>query len=219
MASFAVVARRRNAASVGGTWIAPSSVAMGLEARINHGWTNNMKLSRLKIVALLSLALAATGCAGNRTMGERIDDAAITAKVKTKLATDPTAKAYQINVDTSDGIVQLNGFVDTTGAKTAAERVAKGVDGVKRVENNLEIKAKDRSLGEAVDDNGLTAKVKAALAADSTTKAYQINVDVNEGVVQLGGFVDTQESRNNATRVARSVEGVKRVENNLEMQR
>jgi hyperosmotically inducible protein len=160
-----------------------------------------MLRTRLKFVSLVALAIAVTGCAGNRTMGERIDDAAITAKVKSELAIDPTAKAYQINVDTRDGVVQLNGFV------------------VKRVENNLDIKAQDRSMGEAVDDNKLTLKVKAALAADSSTKAREIKVDVNEGIVQLGGFVDSEQMKTEAGRVARGVEGVKRVENNLEVQR
>jgi hyperosmotically inducible protein len=175
--------------------------------------------TKIRAVALLALAMAVTGCAGNRTVGERVDDAAITAKVKSQLALDPTAKAYQINVDTANGIVQLNGFVDSTEGRQAAERVARGVDGVTRVQNNLEIKEGDRSLGEAVDDNALTARVKAALAADSNTKAYQINVDVNAGTVALGGFVDTEESKNNASRVARSVQGVKDVENNLQIQR
>ncbi len=178
-----------------------------------------MFVTKSRIVLLMAFVLAVAGCAGNKTLGERIDDAAITAKVKTRLATDPTAKAYQIDVDTSEGVVQLNGFVDNSAGKQAAERVAKGVDGVKSVRNNLEIKQGDRSLGEAVNDNTLTARVKAALAADASTKAYQIKVDVNEGRVALGGFVDTEESRNNASRVARSVEGVKNVENNLQGQR
>jgi hyperosmotically inducible protein len=175
--------------------------------------------TRMKAVTLMALALTLTGCAGNRSLGERVDDAAITAKVKTQLATDPTAKAYQINVDTANGVVQLNGFVDSQDGKQAAERVARSVDGVTRVRNNLEIKGGDRSFGEAVDDNALTAKVKAALAADSNTKAYQINVDVNQGTVALGGFVDTEESKNNASRIARSVDGVRNVENNLQIQK
>lgn len=178
-----------------------------------------MFVTKTRIALVMAFALAVTGCAGNKTMGERIDDAAITAKVKTRLATDPTAKAYQIDVDTSEGVVQLNGFVDDAAGKQAAERVAKGVDGVKSVRNNLELKQGNRSVGEAVDDNALTVRVKSALAADATTKAYQIKVDVNQGSVALGGFVDTEESRNNASRVARSVEGVKSVENNLQVQR
>jgi hyperosmotically inducible protein len=173
----------------------------------------------MKIVAIAALVMALAGCAGNRTVGERVDDAAITAKVKTRLATDPTAKAYQINVDTANGVVQLNGFVDSQDGKQAAERIARGVDGVTSVRNNLEIKEGDRSLGAVVDDNALTAKVKAALAADANTKAYQINVDVNNGVVALGGFVDSEESKNNASRVARSVDGVRSVENNLQTQK
>ena len=114
--------------------------------------------TRMKAVTLVAVVLAVTGCTGNRTIGETIDDSAITAKVKTQLAADPTAKAYQINVDTANGVVQLNGFVDSQEGKQAAERIARGVDGVTRVQNNLEIKQGDRSLGEAADDNALMAK-------------------------------------------------------------
>lgn len=178
-----------------------------------------MFASRMKIVTMLALALTVVGCAGNRTLGERVDDAGITAMVKTRLAADPTAKAYQINVDTNDGVVQLNGFVDSQEGKTAAARIAKGVDGVKRVDNNLTVGEKDRTLGEAVDDTGVATRVKSALAADSNTKAYQIKVDVNGGNVELGGFVDTEASKDNASRVARSVEGVKSVQNNIVVQK
>lgn len=178
-----------------------------------------MLASRMKIVTILALALSVVGCAGNRTLGERVDDAGITAKVKAGLAADPTAKAYQINVDTNDGVVQLNGFVDSQDGKQAAERIAKGVDGVKRVDNNLTVGEKDRTLGEAVDDTGIATRVKTALAADSNTKAYQIKVDVNGGNVELGGFVDSESSKDNAARVARSVDGVKSVQNNLIVQK
>ncbi len=146
--------------------------------------------TRMKIVTLLALALAVTGCAGNRTVGERIDDAAITARVKAGLAADPTAKAYQVNVDTVQGVVQLNGFVDSDENRQAAARIARSIEGVTRVDNNLEVREGDRTLGAAVDDARIAAAVKAALAADGETKAHQIKVDVNQGVVALGGFVD-----------------------------
>ena len=103
--------------------------------------------------------------------------------------------------------------------KQAAERIAKGVDGVKRVDNNLTVGEKDRTLGEAVDDTSIATRVKTALAADTNTKAYQIKVDVNGGNVELGGFVDSESSKDNASRVARSVEGVKGVQNNIVVQK
>src|SRR5512139_721991 len=71
------------------------------------------------------------------------------------------------------------------------------------------------SAGEAFDDSVLTSKVKVALIDDPVTKASQINVETYRGVVQLGGFVDNTQQKEQATRVARSVTGVKEVRNDL----
>ena len=57
-----------------------------------------------------------------------VDDGAITTKVKSALAGDPRTKAHQINVETSDGAVQLSGFVDNSEAKSTAEELARAVD-------------------------------------------------------------------------------------------
>jgi osmotically-inducible protein OsmY len=71
------------------------------------------------------------------------------------------------------------------------------------------------NAGRAVDDSVITGKVKAALVADPTTKAHQINVETFKGTVQLSGFVDTSEARSRATEVAKNVEGVHGVKNEL----
>ena len=71
------------------------------------------------------------------------------------------------------------------------------------------------SPGEAIDDSVLTSKVKIALIDDPVTKAGQINVETYRGVVQLGGFVDNTQQKEQATKVARSITGVKEVRNDL----
>ena len=73
------------------------------------------------------------------------------------------------------------------------------------------------NAGRVVDDSVITGKVKAALVADPTTKAHQISVETFQGVVQLSGFVDSSEARTRATQVAKQVEGVKNVKNELEL--
>lgn len=87
--------------------------------------------------------LLAGGCAGTATRestGEYIDDSAITAKVKTALARDPTVSAMQVNVETFKGVVQLSGFVDNAQQKAQAEKLAAGVAGVESVQNNIAVK-------------------------------------------------------------------------------
>ncbi|RYZ87675.1 MAG: BON domain-containing protein [Proteobacteria bacterium] len=71
---------------------------------------------------------------------EKIDDGALTAKVKAALLTAADVKALQINVDSKDGIVSLNGTQETSTAIERAVAVARGTAGVISVENKLTIK-------------------------------------------------------------------------------
>jgi len=179
-----------------------------------------MKKSFPKIVILAIAAASLAACTATRTQktaGEQIDDTVITTKVKAALVADPDTKARQIDVEVFRGNVQLNGYVDSAEAKAAATRVAQSVGGVQQVSNNLSVQQGTRSAGEVVDDSMLTAKVKAALIADPTVKAHEVNVETRDGVVQLSGFVDTAEAKNMAAEVARRTAGVKDVRNELEV--
>jgi hyperosmotically inducible protein len=72
--------------------------------------------------------------------GEKIDDAAITVKVKTALIGEPNLKALQIDVDTANGVVTLSGTVDSPANVDRATQVAQAVEGVKFVDNRLTVK-------------------------------------------------------------------------------
>lgn len=71
------------------------------------------------------------------------------------------------------------------------------------------------SVGEYVDDTVITTKVKSLLAADDFLKSFQISVETYKGVVQLSGFVNSQEAVNKAVEISRSVKGVASVKNDL----
>jgi osmotically-inducible protein OsmY len=84
-----------------------------------------------------------TGCAGDRyhqSTGEDIDDHGITSRVKDALSNDAQYKYDGVQVVTFKGTVQLSGFVDTSDQKSRARDLAKGVEGVKDVENNITVK-------------------------------------------------------------------------------
>ena len=85
-------------------------------------------------------ACAASGT--SRSTGTYIDDKAISAKVKTGLASNADTSALQVDVETYNGVVQLSGFVDSEKSKEAAEQVARGVAGVRDVKNNLIVRSK-----------------------------------------------------------------------------
>lgn len=172
------------------------------------------------LVALIAgtALLGTAACSSTRTQrapGEQVDDAALLTSVKSALASDPVTEAGEINVDVNRGVVKLAGFVDTSKEKSKAGDIARQVDGVQSVKNDITVKKGDSSAGEVIDDSILTGKVKAALIADSSTKAHQINVETKGGVVQLSGFVNDAAAKSAATNVAKSVTGVKDVRNEL----
>lgn len=75
--------------------------------------------------------------------------------------------------------------------------------------------AKHESTGEYLDDSILTTKVKASILGDSKLKMLQINVKTFKGIVQLSGFVDSTNAAERAVELARTVTGVKSVNNSL----
>jgi hyperosmotically inducible protein len=87
------------------------------------------------LIGLLAGCQAMTG----KTAGQNVDDAAITASVKSTLVADKAANLTRVDVDTNRGVVSLNGIVDSPEQKSRAEQLARRVDGVKNVVNNLQI--------------------------------------------------------------------------------
>jgi len=75
--------------------------------------------------------------------------------------------------------------------------------------------AKHESTGQYVDDTAITAKVKTAIFEQPTLKSAEINVETFKGVVQLSGFVSSQDNINTAMATARSVGGVSSVKNDM----
>ena len=72
-----------------------------------------------------------------------------------------------------------------------------------------------KTAGDVVDDNTINASIKAELVTNKVTDAHRINVETYKGIVQLSGFVDTQAQKDEATKVAASVSGVKDVKNSI----
>lgn len=100
-----------------------------------------MRISKLPLCAALGL-FALNGCSAlddDVTVGESIDDATITAQVKAALVEDDDLAALDINVDTRQGVVTLNGEVDEQADIARATELVNDVDGVTSIQNNLTI--------------------------------------------------------------------------------
>lgn len=96
----------------------------------------------IAIAAALMLATAA-GCASTdktESAGEYIDDSVITTKVKTAILNEPTLKTAEISVETFKGAVQLSGFVSSQANISKAADLARTVQGVKTVKNDMRLK-------------------------------------------------------------------------------
>jgi hyperosmotically inducible protein len=93
--------------------------------------------------AWLLAVLAIFGCQAmtGRTAGRNVDDATITASVKSTLVADKAANLTRIDVDTTNGVVSLNGVVESGEQKDRAQQLANRVDGVRKVVNNLQVQS------------------------------------------------------------------------------
>lgn len=198
-----------------------------------------MKKHLFLIVIICALALGHAGCKNELrkdTAAGTVSDSDITEAVKSKLESSNTVLASKIDVDTKDGVVTLSGEMQSQADADEAIRVARSVPEVKNVISKLEVKpvltnkdAEERleereeqmedaakkdekqTVTGAVDDAGITTKVKMKLANDDLVSALKIDVDTKDGMVTLTGTVKSELEARRAIELAESVEGVKRV--------
>lgn len=132
---------------------------------------------------------------------------------------------FTIDPEVMGTTVVLTGKVESEVDKELAERLALGVDGVTEVTNRLMVVAPqearagqsedDRTLSAKVEDATLTAEVKTKLLANEQTDGLDINVDTVRNAVTLSGTVESSAEKDLAGEIARQVEGVAGVNNNL----
>lgn len=101
-------------------------------------------MKTLVVAAMVAvMGVVATGCAvtsKQETTGEYMDDATITARVKSRFAEDKTVAATRISVETLKGVVQLSGFAVSEAEKQRAAQIAASVPGVKQVQNAVVVR-------------------------------------------------------------------------------
>lgn len=149
-----------------------------------------------------------------------VEDAAMAASVKAALALHRDLASRAIRVEARSGSVILRGTVTVEEEKIQAASIAESVDGVRSVENLLEVGAApsvpaSRSLGDTLDDATLLAKVTAALSLDRQTKPLGIQVSVRDGTVVLEGKVPSDELHNRVLERVSGVSGVEQIDDRL----
>ncbi|HEI2547493.1 TPA: molecular chaperone OsmY [Escherichia coli] len=198
-----------------------------------------MTMTRLKIsktlLAVMLTSAVATGSAyaennaqtTNESAGQKVDssmnkvgnfmdDSAITAKVKAALVDHENIKSTDISVKTDQKVVTLSGFVESQAQAEEAVKVAKGVEGVTSVSDKLHVRdGKESSVKGYAGDTATTSEIKAKLLADDIVPSRKVKVETTDGVVQLSGTVDSQAQSDRAESIAKAVDGVKSVKNDL----
>lgn len=145
-----------------------------------------------------------------------MDDSAVTAKAKAALVDDEAIKSTDISVETQQGVVTLSGFVSSQDQAEKAVALVKKVEGVKSVNDKLHVRDEQKqSVQGYAGDTATTGKIKAKLLADDIVPSRNVKVETTDGVVQLSGTVENQAQSERAESVAKAVEGVKSVKNDL----
>jgi osmotically-inducible protein OsmY len=165
---------------------------------------------RLAALAAFGLLIATTETVAAAPAGQEIEDRDITLAVETELLLKDNVPSHLIDVATENGVVTLSGSVDTYTARLAAAETAEKVKGVIAVVNNIDVAPEERS------DLQIRQDVIAALARDPATESWEVEVNVEEGVVTLDGRVDSYSEKLLAEEVAQSVKGVIAVVNNVD---
>ncbi len=160
-----------------------------------------------KCLALMFLLLAVGTPAQNATLPD--DD--IARALREELQEARAVDADDIGVELASGVATLRGTVDSILAKDRAIRIAQMVRGVVAVVDLLEVKMTDRLDADVVLD------IKAAFRDDAATDDWQTGTEVNDGKVTLTGTVESHTERMLAERIAKSVAGVRGVDNRLEV--
>jgi osmotically-inducible protein OsmY len=172
---------------------------------------------------------------------EQLTDAWLTTKIQSKFVGDREIKATDINVSSHDGVVTLKGRVLNDPMRKLAVAIAQNTDGVREVVDQLNVeiappvpaRAQNAATPDAVattgtagntarpatvpasDDARITSSIQSKYFMDERIKGRHIEVATDGGVVTLNGEVGDETERAEALLLARTTEGVKRVEDSL----
>ncbi|MDO8756537.1 MAG: BON domain-containing protein [Elusimicrobiota bacterium] len=141
-------------------------------------------------------------------------DAWITGKVKTSLMFHRSVSGLKTEVDTANGVVTLSGEAENQAQRDLATEYALEIEGVKKVNNTMTVRG-ERTIENRIDDATITTKVKSALLSRRSTSAINTSVKTNGGIVILTGTAKNEAEKELAERLARGVEGVREVRNQM----
>jgi hyperosmotically inducible periplasmic protein len=199
----------------------------------------------LSLLLFLTLPTACTRHEPTKTerMREKptLSDSDLKNSVQAKFNSDPQLRAANLTVaaDASRNTVTLSGTVGSEAIRTKALRLAKDAHPGVTINDSIQVKptevsrstytteqaqkekerarAHNETIGSGIDDAWIHTKIVAKLVTDRDTPEHKINVDVNNNVVTLRGTVDNAKQKAEAERIAMDTDGVKQVNNQLQV--
>jgi len=191
-------------------------------------------MRKLLIAAVISFAVTAFGCAkpenadengnANRAAASNANgqgsasskdkdrsDTWITTKVKLALIADNRTSGFATDVVTQGQVVTLSGKVDSDEAKTSAESVVKSIEGVKSVNNQLQVVPEEKRKEVNARDEKINDDIEKALDSDPALQDLSLSVESNAGVITMLGTVETEDQLLKAAEALRKIPGVKSV--------
>ena len=180
-----------------------------------------MQVIRSWIALAVALAAIVAPVAIAQNLGDAAADAATTARIETIFLLNEHLSPFNINTTTKDGVVTLTGSVADDIQKDLATDLAKSVDGVKDVQNNLTVvgtvvsERPKRTWRERVNDTTLAATVRSNLLYNKEFKGLKIGVSAEAGAVTVYGVVNTYFEKDRIGQIVMETRGVDKVVNNL----
>lgn len=180
-------------------------------------------MKRTLTAAIISVALgtASISAQADSDWQDEARDAWIHGSAQTSLMLNTNLNAFRISSSVDDGVVTLEGEVQTSTDKALAEELVEGIDGVSRVVNNLEVRDEDDDdddnggIRSTLNDGRIFTVLKSRLLMSGEVSGRDIEVNVDEGVVTLEGHVNSRSERDLAVEMARNTNGVSDVRDNL----
>ena len=149
----------------------------------------------------------------DRMEGEQVSDGWLTFKVASALYADTRVEGNDLDVDTKNGVVTIKGMVNSPAGKDAAAQLARNIDGVKSVDNQLTVVAEQRQDTVQERDDQIKDRIDKML--DNRFKNNDVDLEVTAGKVTVKGDVENAAQAYQVINAVREAAGVRSVDNQL----
>jgi osmotically-inducible protein OsmY len=168
----------------------------------------------------LTVINTVVGVKEKRTWRQRIEDRSVSAAVKTRLLYHGQFKGLKVGMSTINNIVTLYGVVPTDAHRLKIAEIAQETKGVQNVVNDLQVRAKNsadpvQGVGRQFSDEWLESRVETAFFLNRHLSTRELDVEVDDGICILTGSVNSPEKQRVAEDIARSIQGVREVQNHI----